>query len=142
MIMDTKVQTAQRSLRSQGLGMLFSLTLQYILGMVSNLYVQFPNTTVEGQLWEFAWTQVSEAAHIILGLLLFIASLVLLIRAVSSKQRTWTIAGSIGLAGILVAIYGGVRFIPTQNAPYSLLMSIAFIIAMLAYVWGLFKSKN
>jgi hypothetical protein len=139
--MDTKVQTTPRVLRSQGLEMLFALTVQYILGMITNLFVQFPDTTVEGQLWEFAWTQVSEAAHIILGLLLFIGGLVLVIRSITYKNRTWTVASSIGLAGILVAIYGGVRFIPTQSDPYSLLMSIAFIVSLLAYVWGLFKSK-
>ena len=59
--MDTKVQTTRRVLRSQGLGMLFALTVQYILGMIANLFVQFPDTTVEGQLWEFAWTQISLA---------------------------------------------------------------------------------
>ena len=74
-------------------------------------------------------------------MLLFIGALMLLIRSITYKNRTWTVAGSIGLAGILIAIYGGVRFIPTQSDPYSLLMSIAFIISLLAYVWGLFKSK-
>jgi 4-hydroxybenzoate polyprenyltransferase len=106
LIMATQVQTTPRVYRSQGLGMLFALTAQYIL-----------------------------------GLLLFVGALVLLIRSITYKNRTWMVAGSIGLAGILVAIYGGVRFIPTQNDPYSLLMSIAFIVSLLAYVWGLFKSK-
>ena len=140
--MNTKVQTTRRVLRSQGLGMLFALTVQYILGMIANLFVQFPDTTVEGQLWEFAWTQISLALHIILGMLLLVSAIVMLIRALNDKDRVWTIAGSIGLTGILVASYAGVRFIPTQDGPYSLLMSIAFIIALLAYVWGLFKSKN
>jgi hypothetical protein len=122
--------------------MIFALAVQYILGMITNLFVQFPDTTVEGQLWGFAWTQVSEAAHIILGLLLFVGGLVLLIRSISSKNRTWTVAASTGLAGILVAIYGGVMFIPTQNDPYSLVMSIAFIVSLLAYGWGVYVSKN
>jgi len=139
--MDTKVQTTRRALRSQGLGMVFTLTIQYILGMISNLFVQFPDTSVQGQLWQFAWSQISIAAHIILGLLLFINAIVILNRALTYKDRTWVVAGSIGLVSILVAIYGGVRFIQTQNDPYSLVMSIAFILALLAYVWGLFKSK-
>lgn len=122
--------TTPRTLRSHGLGML------------TNLYAQFPDTGEEGQLWQFAWTQVSLALHIILGLLVFGGALMLLIRSITYKNRTWIVAGSIGLAGILIAIYGGVRFIPTQNDPYSLLMSIAFIVSLLAYVWGLFVSKN
>jgi len=121
--------------------MVFTLTIQYILGMISNLFVQFPDTSVQGQLWQFAWSQISIAAHIILGLLLFINAIVILNRALTYKDRTWTVAASIGLVSILVAIYGGVRFIQTQNDPYSLVMSIAFILALLAYVWGLFKSK-
>ncbi len=140
--MATQVQSTPRRLRSQGWEMIFALAVQYILGMITNLFVQFPDTTVEGQLWEFAWTQVSEAAHIILGLLLSIGAVMLLIRSINYKNRTWTIAASVGLAGILTAIYGGVRFIPTQNDLYSLVMSIAFIVALLAYGWGVYASKN
>ena len=105
--MDTKIQITTRVLRSQGLGMFFALTVQYIL-----------------------------------GLLLFINAIVILNRALTYKDRTWTVAASIGLVSILVAIYGGVRFIQTQNDPYSLVMSIAFIVALLAYGCGVYVSKN
>jgi hypothetical protein len=141
--MATSVQTRYNHLlRIHGLTLILGLIVQYILGMITNLFVTFPDTTIEGKLWEYAWSQISEASHIILGLLLFIGALVLLIRALRYKNRTWTIAASTGLGGILLAIYGGVRFIPTQNDPYSLVMSIAFIVALLALVWGFYASKE
>jgi hypothetical protein len=141
--MATSVQTrSNHLLRIHGMTLILGLIVQYILGMFTNLFVTFPDTTIEGKLWEYAWTQASEATHIILGLLLFIGTLVLLIRARIYKNRTWTIAASTGLAGILLAIFGGVRFIPTQNDPYSLMMSIAFIVALLALVWGFYFSKE
>lgn len=141
--MATNVQTSYNHLlRVHGMTLILGLIVQYILGMFSNLFVQFPDTTSEGKLWGFAWTQISVASHIILGLLLFIGAVVLLIRALRYKNRTWTIAASTGLAGILAAIYGGVSFIPSQNDPYSLLMSIAFIVALLALVWGFYASKD
>jgi len=122
--------------------LILGLIVQYILGMFSNLYVVFPDTTIPGKLWEFAWSQASEASHIILGIFLFIGTLVLLIRARVYRNRIWTVASGTALAGILVAIYGGVSFIPTQNDPYSLLMSVAFIVAMMAMVWGYYTSKG
>jgi len=140
--MAKNAQAIQHQLKVHGMTLILGLVVEYLLGMFSNLYVQFPNTNNPGQLWQFAWTQDSEASHIVLGMLLFLGTLALLVRALFFKDRTWTIAAGIGLAGILVAMYGGVSFIPTQNDPYSLIMSIAFIVALLALVWGYYSSKE
>ncbi|MDR3573702.1 MAG: hypothetical protein P4L50_07565 [Anaerolineaceae bacterium] len=140
--MAKNVQTLQHLLRVHGMTLILGLIVQYILGMFTNLYVVFPKTSIPGQLWEFAWSQASEASHIILGILLFIGTLVLFIRALVYKNRTWTIAAGGALAGVLVAIYGGVSFIPTQMDPYSLLMSVAFIVSLLALLWGFYTSKE
>jgi hypothetical protein len=92
--MAENVQTTPHLLRVHGMTLILGLIVQYILGMFTNLFVQFPDTTIPAKLWEFAWAQVSEASHIILGLLLFIGTLVLLIRALAYKNRTWTVAAS------------------------------------------------
>ncbi len=128
-------------LRGHSLGMIIMLAVQYILGIITNLYVQFPDTTNPGQLWEFAWTHFSEAAHIIFGLLLFISAVVLFVRALQYRRATWVIASSVGLISILAAIIGGVSFIPSQNDAYLLFMAISFIVAVVAYGWGIFVSS-
>lgn len=140
--MAKNAQAIQHQLKVHGMTLILGLVVEYLLGMFSNLYVQFPDTNNPSQLWQYAWTQDSEASHIVLGMLLFLGTLALLVRALFYKDRTWTIAAGIGLAGILVAMYGGVNFIPTQNDPYSLIMSIAFIVALLALVWGYYSSKE
>jgi hypothetical protein len=144
MKMAINVQQTQHLLRVHGMTLILGLIVQYIVGMFSNLFVQFPDatSTIPGKMWEFAWSQASEASHIILGILLFFGTLVLLIRALVYKNRTWTIAAGIGLAGILVAVYGGVSFIPTQIDSYSLIMSVAFIISLLALLWGYYASRS
>ena len=140
--MAKSVQIGQHTLRVHGMVLILGLVVQYIIGMFGNLYVQFPDTTEAGKLWQFAWAQAPEASHIILGALLFIGTLALLIRALIYKNRTWTIAAGLSLAGILVAVYSGVSFIPTQYDPYSLIMSMAFIVALLAMLWGYYASKE
>ena len=50
------------------------LALQYVLGMVTNLYVPFPQTDQISQLWDAARSQFAPAAHILLGVLLLVGA--------------------------------------------------------------------
>jgi len=118
------------------------LILQYFLGMVANLFVQFPDTNNEKIQWQYAQGQWSVVTHMILGFLLLIGALVLLFRAVRRKEKNWIIAGSLGLFAILAAVGAGSEFIPTQQDIYSYIMAIAFILAVGAYGWGIYKAKK
>jgi heme A synthase len=129
----------QRFFRNYGVIMIVLLCVQYVLGMINNLYVQFPEAGTEAQMWEFAWKQFSLASHIILGIILLLASVYLLIRAMRFGTRSWFIPSLIGLFAILVAGFSGAMFIPAQENLYSLIMSIAFLMAMLSYVWGILR---
>jgi hypothetical protein len=75
------------SLRKQGIGMIAILTIQYLIGMASNIFVKFPNSSNQGLLWEFAWKQLPIAFHIIIGILLILGSIVLFIRSIVSKNK-------------------------------------------------------
>lgn len=121
------------------LGILF---LQYLFGMFANLFVQFPDTKNETALWEFARGQVAVMIHIIIAFLLLIAAVVLLIRSIRRKDKSWVTGASVGLFWILVAFISGVRFIPTQEDLYSFFMSVAFILAFLSYGWVLYRTKK
>ncbi len=129
-----------RALRRQGFGLIGGLALQYMLGMYVDLFISFPEGVSEGEQWQFAWSQPALVAHIILALLLFMGSIALCIRAARAHNRQWIIASGIGLLAIFAAAASGGQFIPTQSDPYSYSMAIAFIVAVLAYGWGLYVS--
>lgn len=129
-------------LKPHALVILVLLILQYLLGMATNLFVQFPQNQHEGQLWEFAWKQLPLASHIILGVLLVIGSLVLLIRSILQKNRRWIISSAVGFLAILIAGMAGSLFIPSQMAVYSFVMALCFIIAVLAYCIGIYVSRS
>jgi hypothetical protein len=133
---------SHRSLQPHAIGMIGVLVVQYLLGMFSSLFVSFPEGAKDKQLWFFAWRQIPIALHIIVGLLLFLGTLALLIRAVATKGRTWIIPSSIALGAVFIAAITGAIFISTQTDWYSFIMAISFIIALLSYFWGIYMSKT
>ncbi len=136
------VESKQDILTRSGIGMIIGLTVQYLLGMANNLFVKFPQTTDTGKLWIYAWTHVTEALHIILGILFLVGAPVVLLRAIRAQHRTWVTASAIGLAGIVIAFVTGVLFVMTQADPFSLVMSYGFVLSFVAYGWGLYAAKK
>lgn len=132
----------KETLKQHGTFLLIFLILQYLLGMTTNLFVQFPQDKRDGQLWEFAWRQLPLAAHIILGILLLLGALVLVIKAIRQKNKPWIILSSFGALSILIAGMSGAIFIPTQMAIYSFVMAFTFIVALISYGWGLYISNH
>jgi uncharacterized membrane protein YhaH (DUF805 family) len=130
------------NLRIQGTILIASLVVQYALGMYVNMFVAFPEGEMGEQLWGFAWSQPALAAHIVLGLLIFIGAIVLCVRAVRARNYPWIWASGIGLLSVLVAVESGSSFIPSQNDIFSYSMAIGFIVAIVAYGWGVFADKQ
>ena len=137
--MDTvsEMEKTQNGLRTHALLMIGLLVIQYALGMVTNLFVQFPQTSQEVQLWEFARTQLPAMAHIALGMLLFLSAIIFVVRAARKHSRRWILSSTVGLIAILTAIISGSAFISSQVDAYSLVMAQAFAVAFLAYGWNL-----
>lgn len=129
-------------LDKQGFGLIIGLSLQYILGITITIFVKFPENLSKGQSWIFAWKQIPLAIHIILGIFLLLGSIVLFIRAIKVSQKKWIVASTVGLAAILASILSGASFIERQSDTYSYIMALSFIIALLAYIWGLYSSKT
>ncbi len=142
--MNTSIETqkSQRALRAHGILMIVLLAVQYILGMINNFFVQFPQSNQPEVMWRYAASQASEIGHIFLGLALFVSAVIFVIRAGRAKNRTWIIASIIALAGIMSAIYGGVTFVPSQNDLLSFVMAVAFLVSLLAYGWGIYASRK
>lgn len=131
----------KNSLKTQAVVMILLLVVQYLLGMATNLFVQFPESKSSAKLWEFAWSQFPLSAHIILGFLLLAGAIVFVIRSALAKNKTWIIVSVIGLLSIFTAGFAGATFIPTQSGIYSYFMALSFIVALLSYSWGIYSSK-
>jgi hypothetical protein len=133
---------AQTGLRTFAFLMIGLLVVQYALGVVTNLYVQFPQTDQIDQLWGAARSQFPAAAHIVIGLLLLVGAVIFVMRAAVKHRWRWIVSSVAGLIAIVVAIYGGVTFVSSQGAAYSLVMAVAFLVAFLAYGWGLYAARG
>jgi hypothetical protein len=115
------------------------LVIQYVLGMIINLFIKFP-ASGPGEAWRFAWSNITVAAHIILGTAGFLMVLSMLIRSIVRKNRHWILVTSLGTAAFALAVFGGETFITTQNDFASFVMAFGFLAAILVFSWGLFSA--
>jgi len=115
--------------------------LQFLLGMFSALFVEFPENASEQQVWKFAGQQIPVVLHMLLGLLLLLGAIALVVRAIILKDKIWIWTSVIGLVGVLVADITGVLFVGQQNDIYSYAMAVAFIVALVAYFWGVYRAR-
>jgi len=120
---------SQRRLRRLGIAMTLLLLAQFVLGMVVNLYVTIPESgNVTGRAAVFLY------AHMVLGAALLVVALALAGLAVAARRRPWLIASAIGVAGIAVAVWGGLAFLIDGSHPGdSFLMAMGFIFAIASY---------
>jgi hypothetical protein len=121
-------------LRMSSLGAVTMLILQFILGMIYNLYGTAP--TAAKSVGMFSSPVL--ALHVILFFLLVIAGVGQLVRAIRVRHRLTTWLSAIGLLGILGAGFAGMGFIGNGAAGASLGMSLAFAVALAAYVMLVF----
>jgi hypothetical protein len=122
-----------RRLRGASSGVLVMLILQYALGMGVNLYI----TPAKGGAGEAFSNGPLLAIHSVLGLLLIVAAIDLVVRAVRQRPViglgvTW--ASLIGLIAIVGAAVNGLTFLKNAQAGASMGMAIATAVAMLCYL--------
>lgn len=107
------------------------LMLQFILGMLANLYQKIP----EGmQRYDVYYSVGFIALHSLVGVALLLFSIVLLVkirrRHVSSEAMRLAVGG---LISIVIAYVGGILFVETGNDIFSLIMALGFIGALQLY---------
>jgi heme A synthase len=133
---------ASQKLRGHAIGLLGLLAVQYVLGMLSNLFVSFPEHNSDWQQWEYAKQQLLVMSHIVVGMLLLVGTIVLLVRAIQTHDKAWKISAGLGFGSILLAIISGSEFISSQSDSYSLVMSLFFLTAVMSLGWGIYKTKS
>jgi hypothetical protein len=125
---DAGVRVAR--LRGSSLGLVAMLILQFILGMIYNLYGTAPTSTKSIGLF----SSPTIALHVVLGILLFIAAVGHLVRSIMARHRLSIWLSAIGLLSIIGAGFAGLGFTSSGANGASLGMSLAFAVALACYV--------
>jgi hypothetical protein len=132
---------------------LLLLAAQFLVGMLVNLYVKVPAShpgadapeyfsgVARGVAWALVYSEWALKVHAIVGLLVFLAALAILALAIRQRERAWITAAAFGLLGILAAGFNGASFLNYGHDFSSLLMSIGFLIAVVAYALGMYHTR-
>ena len=124
------------------------LGLQFLLGMLANLFVTVPaehpgtnapeyfSGVAQAVIWALGNAVAALRLHVIVGLLLLLAALWLLTLAIAARRRGRIIVAAVGLVGIIAAGFNGASFMNYGHDFSSLLMSLGFLLAAIAYVIG------
>lgn len=131
----------KNKLNRHALGLLGLLVVQYILGMITDLYVTFPSNNTDYQQWEYAKSQFVVMAHIIVGFLILFGVIALMVRAMRTQVKAWKTPSIIAVVAVILTIMSGSEFISTQTDLYSLIMAILFVVIAGSIVWGLYRSR-
>jgi hypothetical protein len=117
-------------IRTSSLGAVAMLIVEFILGIIYNLYGTAPTSTKSIGLF----SSPDLALHVILGILLVIAALGQLIRAITVRHPLTIWMSAVGLVAIVAAGFAGLGFTGKGAAGASLGMSLAFAVALASYV--------
>jgi hypothetical protein len=112
------------------LGAVAMLILQFILGIIYNLYGTAPTSAKHIGLF----SSPDLALHVILGILLFVAAVGLLIRAISARHQLSIWLSAVGLLAIVGSGFAGLGFTGSGASGASLGMSLGFAVALACYV--------
>jgi len=116
-------------LRGASLGVVVMLIIQFILGMIYNLYGTAPTSAKPIGLF----SSPTIALHVIVGILLGLAAIAQLVRAIGARHSLTIWMSALGLLSILGAGFAGLGFSGSGAASASLGMSLAFAVALACY---------
>ena len=102
------------------MGALVMLIIQFAIGMIVNLYSTIPAGDQNSSFWAAIGRALADGpaaltVHAILGLLLVVATVALVVRAVACRHVPVIVASSIGLLAVLAAASSGSRFVSTGS---------------------------
>jgi hypothetical protein len=130
------------------------LLLQFLLGMVVNLFVTIPSThpgssgsnffgrLVQSVQWAVSESDPALQLHAFLGLLLVLGAIRHAYVALRSRQSGWLVSSLVGAFGMVFAGFNGGSFVNYGHDINSLLMSIGFAVALSSYAVGLYSARR
>jgi len=132
-----KMASRQAGLRRASLAILIVLIVQFALGISVNLYVTLPAAGHPGHSSWFG-NGVLLALHATLGMILVLAAVFVLVRAITARDAALIVTSSAGLVAIGAAFLFGASFTDKLSNGYSLGMAISFAAALACYAIGLY----
>jgi hypothetical protein len=122
---------------------LMLLVVEFVLGMYTALFVQFPDTLTSGNAWSWSFSQSPIIlAHIIFGTLLFVAALAALGLSFPVRNKAGIITAGLGFVLVLVAYMSGSIFLTNvENDAYSFTMALGFMGAFISYGVGYYLTR-
>ena len=135
------------ALRGASFGALVMLIVQFAIGTVVNLYIAVPAADKASGVLTAVGRALSEgpaalAVHTGLGLLLILAAIGLVVRALRARHAAVLVLSVIGLLAIVAAAVSGARFVSTGAGSASLAMALATAVGLLCYAISLFVLGN
>ncbi|TVZ00437.1 hypothetical protein EAS64_38090 [Trebonia kvetii] len=124
---------AANRIRMASFGALTMLVLQFVLGTAYSLYGTAPTSSKSVGMFSSPLL----AVHVILGILLVIAAIMLVVRAIQARHRPTIATTSAGLLVILGAFGAGSSFAQDGSDGASLGMALLTAVAMLCYAANL-----
>jgi hypothetical protein len=143
----TRTAVRDKLLRLLAFVGLVLLVIEFLLGVQVNLFVQIPtslpgttsSTVLRGLVWSLQQPGMPTLLlHVVVGLLLVLISLALLVLSLVARRKTWLIVSLIAAAGTILATLSGTNFVESGRAASSLVMSIGFLLTLIAYAVGLY----
>lgn len=116
--------------RRAATGAVFMLIIQFVLGIIYNLYGTAPTSAKPIGMFSNAWL----ALHVIMGTLLVLAAIGLVVQAVRTTSGLAKGLSVLGLLGIIAAFGSGIGFTRNGAAGSSLGMALAFAVSLACYV--------
>jgi heme A synthase len=120
---------AANRVRMASFGALTMLIIQFVLGAAYSIYGTAPTPAKSVGMFSSPLL----AIHVILGILLVIAAIMLVVRAVQAKATPVIATTAVGLLAILGAFGAGSAFTRDGSNGASLAMTILCAVAMLCY---------
>ena len=140
-------------LRKQALGLLARYGLQFLAGMLLNLFITIPAThpgSSGSEYFSRSWNSLIWALsgqggwelvfHVYLALLLVLGSIALFIRAAAEEHnKNWSIAGGVAALFTVGAFFNGLSFVNYNNSVSSMIMATCWLVAVGALIFGVAK---
>ena len=124
---------AANRIRMASFGALTMLVIQFVLGTAYGLYGTAPTSGKSVGLFSSPLL----AIHVIMGILIIIAAVMLVVRAVQARHRPTVATTVVGLLVILGAFGAGSSFAQNGSNGASLGMAVLTAVAMLCYAANL-----
>jgi hypothetical protein len=130
-----KTEKRLKSFRLHAFVLIFVLVAEFILGTYAALFVEFPESLVNGNAWSWAMSRsFIVGAHAVLGTVLALGALEILALGFAIRNRRASIASVAGFLMVALAWLGGAAFLSDVSKDvYSFLMAIGFIGALVSY---------